>query len=170
MSIDKELPKVRRSFVPLSSNFGSPRRLLGLLDLKSGHPRNPGSILGRSKRYIYFLNGSASHWSPSFLIFNEYRRNFTGFKTARAWIWPLTLSSVEGKNVWGSNFFLLICLNGMHRNNFIYDTKNQEFLILQQDRCDNQNNSRVVLILKTAGVSGKSALMWQLVVEKINFG
>jgi len=58
----------------------------------------------------------------------------------------------------------------MHRNNFIYDTKNQEFLILQQDRCDNQNNSRVVLILKTAGVSGKSALMWQLVVEKINFG
>jgi hypothetical protein len=48
------LPKVPRSFVPLSSNFGSPRRLLGLFYLKSEHPINPGTILGRSTRLYIF--------------------------------------------------------------------------------------------------------------------
>jgi hypothetical protein len=54
MSIDKELPKVRRNFVALNSNLGSPRRLLGLLDLKSGHPSNLGLILDRSKKLYLF--------------------------------------------------------------------------------------------------------------------
>jgi len=64
--------------------------------------------------YIYFLNSSTRHWSLSCLIVNEYRRKFTGIKPTRAWIWPLIPSIVEGKNVWSSNTYFLICLNGMH--------------------------------------------------------